>query len=538
MNKNQQLILIIIIVVAAIYFAPKLGLFSAVFGDKSLDYSYSIYAAQASVGTEANRLNYGSEEESCYCPQGGCQNFPDTVISCSYFPYYGSGANLYYGVDSSFYRRSGSGYVHDLGFELVNPDKRIEDGTTYISDYLNFYYSGNAKADDDSLYPKIYYSINNPMSCSSTGCSGSLLASGEPDYTTYTRMDLSGVVNINRIYIASFTTYSGKYSYFIVQVDANLIVEPRCTEGELIQLGSSYYLCENGAFRPAYLSTLSPEQQAALLTQINALNATIAEKARLIQNLTNTLNGQVTMINALNATIAQKAQIIQQLSNNITYQAQLITQLQLTQSQQAETIRLLSNNITYQGQLIQQLQINLDAKIALIGLLQVENTRQAELIRAMNQSFQNQAYIIQQLNLNISSDAVIIRNLGLTVRDQANLINELSLQRDELARLVAAMNLSNTDSARLINELQLTVNDQIAIIAELNRSLQDEQAIVNQLTLTIEEQLRIIEALRNGTIPGDSPFDIRNIWANYKMPIIIAGAVLLLLLLMGGKKRR
>lgn len=545
MENKSKIIITIVLIAVAIFILPKLDIFSVYMNN--LQFGHSIYAHQGTT----NYDGVGDIDESYVT----CMDEADCPYTTDPIRVFGARAYFDYSAEARFICNSDrtSCSTHHLGFDITQKAARVSGGKTYIPPSLNFYLYSLGKAEDTpgytySLdYPKVYYSLDSPFTCDANGCNGQLMHSGRADFTggrdpPYFKyvMDLSNRVsnpNINSIYIGSYTKYRNDYSWFIIKIDTNLVVESSCTEGEIKQIGNEYYICRNAAFVKAYITDLSPEQQAAVMAQINALQATVEQKAAIIANLSDTIEGQVLMINQLSALTEEKARIIAQLSSNLTYQAQLISQMQLTVNQQVVTIQTLSSNITYQAQLIAQLQTNLNNKIQLIGLLQVENENQARMIREMNLSFANQAYIINQLSANITNDAVIIRNLQYNVQDQARLINELRLQRDQLAELVAAMNLSNGDTARLINELQLRVEDQIVIINQLNRSLEDERTIVEQLRLTIEEQNRIIEDLRNGVVP-DSRFDVRTIWAENKWVIIGVAGILIAALLLGGKKRR
>lgn len=307
-----------------------------------------------------------------------------------------------------------------------------------------------------------------------------------------------------------------------------------CVENTIIQIDSDYYICKSDEYRKILdVLELSEEEQARLMNIINQLELTIEQKAQIIADLTSTLEGQLVMIEQLELLTEEKAQIIAQLKLNIEEQATLITEMQLTVAEQVVIIEALDLTIQQQADLINQMKVNLAAKAALIQLLQIENENQAALIAEMELSFAEQVAIINALENLIGDDAEIIINLYGTIAEQAQLINELEFTKDELAKLVSAMGLTIQENADLINQLELTTEEQLAIIAELELSLEQERELVTQLRLTIEEQNRLIEELKKKPIVD---FDLEEIWEQYKLWILIGGAVLLLLILTGRKR--
>lgn len=524
----------ILAVVAIFYFGNQIGLFS-VYGN-NLQFGYSIYADEASGITRDLEIG----QDTFTCTSDTCIYSGDQIMNM------GGEQKFDYSVDRSFGCTPTSGgytcHTHVLSFDITNKDATVSAGKTYIPPYLNFYFYSTGKSSDSSQYPKIYYSLNTPFTCDSNGCSGQLIRAGRASNPLYKyTMDLSSLINtpnIDHIYVGTYTYYADhdEYSYLILDIQPNIVLQSVCTEGEIKQIANEYFVCKNKVFVKAYVTDLTPEQQAQIIAQINALSVSIQEKANIIANLTSNLEGQLIMINQLQLDTAQKATIIKQLSNNITYQAQLIAGMQLTVKEQAATIANLTTNINTQATMINQLTTNLATKAALVSQLTVTNEQQAQLITAMSLSFAQQAGIINQLNNTINDDAQVIKNLNLNIVDQANLITQLRLERDRLAQLVDAMNLSNSDTATLINNLNLKISDQVAIISQLNLSLSQEQDLVNQLKLTIEQQNSIIEDLRNNNIPSEG-LNFDNLWADYKWFIIGIGGFFLILLLFGGKKR-
>jgi len=328
----------------------------------------------------------------------------------------------------------------------------------------------------------------------------------------------------------------GSNSPYIV---IELVEEVICTENEIKQFGVDYYICRNTEWiKILDILELSDAEQRALMETINLLELTVEEKQAIIQDLTTTLEGQIIMITELEALIEEKAQIIIQLGLTLQEQATLITEMELNVAQQAIIISELDLTIQEQAQLIQQMETNLAQKAALIQQLEVENEAQAALIAGMELSFQEQAEIIMALENLIGDDAEIILNLYGTVEEQAALISELELTQGELADLVVAMDLTIQENAELINQLGLTIEEQLAIIAQLELSLAQEEELISKLRLTIQEQSKLIEDLKaRPTIPTIPEFDLKSIWEDYKVLILILGGLLLLLLLIGSRRR-
>lgn len=523
-KNNQKIIIVVILLIAAFLILPKLNLFSIV--------PYASQCALASCPSGYTDLGASCDDSSRVCTRNCQQIIPESCGS------YGSESQV--GITSKE-MPSYTTWYHTPPYDMSN---------AYCYEYRTssqWTLTGmNSGSKTLKIYTKDGTTLSDTKTTSSTSATFVLYSQVESIKNDNGNLEAYGKVSSTDLYSYDSSTLTVKlYVARATYTPAQTLNSPTtctyetCTENQVVIVGGQYRVCHNGQFNAITdLVLLTPEEQAAVLALINQLQLTVQQKALIIQNLTNTLEGQAIMINQLTALTNEKALIIQQLSANITYQAQLISQMQLTVAEQAATIAALNLNIQQQGQLIAQLQTNLNNKVALIAQLQVENANQAQLIAAMNLSFGSQAYIIQQLQANITNDAIIISNMGYTVQQQAQLINELTLERNQLAQLVAALNLSNGDTALLINQLNLKLNEQIAIIAELNRSIQDEEAIVAQLRATIEEQNAIIESLRNGTIPTEDILNqLQTIWTNYKMWIIIGGAVFLVLALSGGKRR-
>lgn len=528
-KNNNQIIIVVLIIIAAVFILPKLNLFSIV--------PYADQCILESCPAGYSQININCDDSSSVCTRY-CQQV--VTPSCGTF---GSYSNVktktvneptegtYYSTDDYPFESNKCYYTYAktvVDIQGVSADPTGE---------LRIYADTDESSIGDETFPCTGGSCVEETTSDEElvmGSSGHSSARGK--FTTYDTWSYDyGWMMWVKLYVRE-ATYNPGGTY-----DSNKQCSyASCIESDVILVGGVYKICHNSVYTAITdVILLTPAEQAAVIAQINALNATIQQKAEIIQNLTDNLAGQALLIDQLQNSTAEKAILIEQLSSNITYQAGLISAMQLTSAQQVATIEALSSNITYQGELIAQLNTNLNNKIILIGQLQVENANQAQLIAAMNLSFENQAYIIQQLSNNITDDAVIINNLHLSIQDQASLINQLTLQRDELAALVAALNLSNGDVATLLNSLNLEISDQVAIIAQLNLSLQEEQDLVNQLRLTIDEQNEIINNLRNGTTPTSTLGDKISDWFSDLTPTkigIIAGGVFVLLLLLRRKK--
>ena len=297
-----------------------------------------------------------------------------------------------------------------------------------------------------------------------------------------------------------------------------------CTEKEIIQQSSVYYICVSGTYKPVLdVLEFSLEEQQEIFNLINKLNASIEEKSRIINELTTNLQGQITIINQLNYTIEQKAKIISNLQLTLSEQATLINSLnvnvqeksviinnlnlniqeqalligQLTQKrdEQAEIINNLNLDIQEQAIMINTLTANLEEKARLVSLLQVENEEQARLIEEMRLSFSEQGIIIENLHLTISEDAKIIQSLNLNINEQAILISNLRLTNEEQAQLINNLNLKISDQVILINSFNNKISEDAVIIKNLENSVGEQAQLIKELKLTTDEQVELIARL-------------------------------------------
>ncbi|MFW5793884.1 MAG: hypothetical protein ACOCV1_00140 [Bacillota bacterium] len=331
------------------------------------------------------------------------------------------------------------------------------------------------------------------------------------------------------------------------------VCEGGCVENDIIQRDEEYLICKSDSYYPILdIIELDPAQQEELLRQIEELELTIDEKARIIEELTTNLDGQILMINQLEDTIEEKAQIIKQLELKRDEQVELINRLQLeidenviviealestlerqgeiidkldlkieeqveiikklrntadeqaviisgmekTITEQAELISELTQDVEEQAEMINQLTTNLQIKAQLVQQLQAENEKQAELIKEMEDSFDNQAGIISNLRNTIEDDAEIIQNLHDNIDDQAEVISRLKLEKQEMALLIEDMQLTIDEQADLIEDLRISNEEKGELIAELKDNIEEQASLIEDLRLSLKEKGEIISGLK------------------------------------------
>ena len=240
-----------------------------------------------------------------------------------------------------------------------------------------------------------------------------------------------------------------------------------CTrEGDVAKFGEEYFICKDEVWKEVgYLLAIDDEA-------ILRLQATLLEKAEIIESL--------------NLDIDKEAELIKSLRLNIDDQIIIIDKLKLTLDEKKIMVSNLELNISDQAEMINSLTTNLQEKADLVSQLQVNNEYQAELISLMNLSFSDQADIINGLNQEISDDAEIINNLNLSFNDQAEIIGEMELTIQEEGELVANLELSLSEEQQIVEELRVTIADQQDLIDSLNNEkLALEKATEDQLRLNI-----------------------------------------------------
>jgi hypothetical protein len=159
--------------------------------------------------------------------------------------------------------------------------------------------------------------------------------------------------------------------------------------------------------------------------------------------LEGSLADKIAYINALDASIEEKALIIAELSSIHEEQLVLIDSLELS--------------IEEQSRLINALTTNLEFKSFLVAGLYAETEEQAALIAAMEVSFANQGAIIAGLNQTVAEDKALISALS----------DELVVQ----AAIIAGMNQGVERESELVASLRVTIDEQ----EELIRLIQAEK---------------------------------------------------------------
>lgn len=247
-------------------------------------------------------------------------------------------------------------------------------------------------------------------------------------------------------------------------------IDPSCTTiGAIAQFDGEYYICkDNKWIGVSYLLSIDNDL-------LNAINATLQEKLKIIANYTDELELQLQIIAELQVTTQQKAQIISQLYSNISIQKQAI----------------------------EYLSANLAEKIVYANLLETNNAEQARLLDEYRASLAQEQEYVSHLQGIVAQDAIYIDSLNLSLQDEA----------------------------QLIADYNYTLEQQDLLMDELNQSLAREVALNLQLqgkNLELLNKLKELEDQLNGT----GKFD----WEKYKWPIIVIGGSLLLILFI--KKRK
>lgn len=213
------------------------------------------------------------------------------------------------------------------------------------------------------------------------------------------------------------------------------------------------------------LAQLTLEEQRAVIA---AMDASIAEKAVLIEQLAQTREEQVAFIQALEVSIEE--------------QGLLVNELEFTLQEKIAYAQGLEASIEEQAQIINSLASNLDEKASLVASLQVENAEQAALIAAMEESFANQGGIIIRLNN--------------TVVDDANLINALTSELSEQGLIIKGMETTLERESEIIASLTAELDSQAVIISNMRVSLDHERKLVSRLRANLDEQEALIDLLR------------------------------------------
>ena len=214
-DKNIWIVIVAILIVGTIFVIPKFGLFSVYPNSMAFPYSSSAYGS-----------NPGASYD--YHGTGGYQ--------LSWRPDYGFSSE--YHVTSST-----SAYSSELSLALVNNEKQDISGYTLLTNpYLDIYV-GTAVCSSENF--RVYYNINNPISCSSSGCSGSILTTTQnPPPSTPLRINFNKGQQINNIYFSTYCTRSGgKWGGGILNIQPKIIAGD-CVSGDKCE-GSTYYACEN-----------------------------------------------------------------------------------------------------------------------------------------------------------------------------------------------------------------------------------------------------------------------------------------------------
>lgn len=245
------------------------------------------------------------------------------------------------------------------------------------------------------------------------------------------------------------------------------------------------------------------EQLELTEEELALLNISLQEKLLLLEQYSGDLDTQILLISQMELTLSEKIILVSTLTDKIDEQIAITNALNL--------------DIAAQNIMIQELTDNLAEKLIWLDQLQITTEEQGILLVEMRLNFADQAFILDNLNNTVQEDAIIIKNLNLNLQDTKNLLSELERTNDEMAELIISLNLNLDESA--------------VIIAGLKLSLSEEQELVSQLVSEIEEQNELLELLRQ-----EKKFNIENVWKDYKIAIIISGALLFLIIIRGKRK--
>jgi hypothetical protein len=249
-----------------------------------------------------------------------------------------------------------------------------------------------------------------------------------------------------------------------------ITIDPSCTTiGAIAQFDGEYYICkDNKWIGVSYLLSIDNDL-------LNAINATLQEKLKIIENYTSELELQL----------------------------QLIAELQVTTQEKAIIISQLYDEISIQKQAIEYLSANLEEKIIYANLLEANNAEQARLLEEFRASLAQEQEYVSHLQGIVAQDAIYIDSLNLSLKEEA----------------------------QLIADYNYTLEQQDLLMKELNQSLAREVALNMELQGKNLELLNKLKELED-QIKGIGKFD----WEKYKWPIIVIGGSLLVILFI--KKRK
>ena len=204
--------IIAVIFLAGAYYQKFIGIFSVYFYAFDFPHTFSSYGT--GIG---DTIEYLSGCSAGIPP-------PDTGACSATFG--GITGRFNYGAFTEYGCSGNTCHSSDLAFDLVQKDSSQSSGKTIIPNYINMYYVAHGQNN------KVYYSINSPISCTSSGCNGIQLPTGRTSTTTYYKIDLTGYEgkDIAKIYFATNSLHSdGSYGGVTFSLDTNLYVKSSCT---------------------------------------------------------------------------------------------------------------------------------------------------------------------------------------------------------------------------------------------------------------------------------------------------------------------
>jgi len=274
---------------------------------------------------------------------------------------------------------------------------------------------------------------------------------------------------------------------------------PQCTscdEDDIVQVNQEYFICRSGSLvKVLDLVEFSETEQQALLDQINLLTSTVEEKAQLILELTENLQGQADIVNDLQLSIQEKADLILSLTSNIDEQNQLVSQLELNLEEKVVLVDALNLNIQDQANTIASLTSQSEEQATIINNLNLNIQQQTEIINEMELTVSQQAIVIENLDLNIQEQATIISNLNINLQQKIELVSQLELTNEEQIFLIEQMELSFADQQEIISALDVIIEDDAQQIIDLKLTVSQSADFINELELTVAQQSELISQL-------------------------------------------
>lgn len=228
---------------------------------------------------------------------------------------------------------------------------------------------------------------------------------------------------------------------------------------------------------------------------IEALSKTLGDKIAYINQLTDSIDRKGEIIRELELSLSQQVEMVNQLTTNVNEKAAIISELNLSISQQSEFIKQLTAKFEEQGRIVNKLELNIQEKIDLIKSLTAENDKQARIVSQLELSLQEKITLINRLTSNNEEQANLIKAMKLSFKDQADIIDGLDKRISDEAILIGSLTQSVDEQGKIMANLKLTISEQAELIRHLTKNNEEQGRIIANLKLSTQQQADLIKKL-------------------------------------------